>query len=124
MNLNLNYIVVYVNDLAKAKTFYTETLGMTALDAVSSPTFVTLRPAAGAMIGLQDKTAARVAPGREEQPGSVELSFEVEDVDATWQEWNDKGVKLLSEPMDLTQLRYFLAQDPEGHYLSVYRFKG
>jgi len=52
----------------------------------------------------------------------VELSFEVDDVDATWRRWKASGVELLSEPMDLPFGRYFIAKDPEGHYVSVYRF--
>jgi hypothetical protein len=39
----------------------------------------------GSMLALQDKAAARLVPGQEEQPGSVELSFEVEHVDGTWE---------------------------------------
>jgi predicted enzyme related to lactoylglutathione lyase len=120
--MNLNYVIVYVRDLNQMKAFYTDVLGLTALDTVSSPTFVTLRSEGGAMIGLQDKTASQLPPGREEQSGSVELSFAVDDVDATWQRWQAKGVELVAEPVDLPFGRYCLAKDPEGHYLSAYRF--
>ncbi len=120
--MNLNYVIVYVRDLDKAKAFYTEALGLIAVEDLSGPAFVTLRPAGGSMIGLQDKTASRLPPGREEQPGSVELSFEVDDVDGTWQRWKEKGVELVTDPMDLPFGRYFMAKDPEGHYLSAYRF--
>jgi len=52
----------------------------------------------------------------------VELSFAVEDVDATWTRWHKNGVTMLTEVMEMPFGRYFLAQDPEGHFLSVYRF--
>jgi len=120
--MNLNYVIVYARDLNQMKAFYTDVLGLTALDAVSSPTFVTLRGEGGALVGLQDKAAARVAAGQEEHAGNVELSFEVADVDATWQRWQAKGVELVAEPVDLPFGRYCLAKDPEGHYLSAYRF--
>jgi predicted enzyme related to lactoylglutathione lyase len=120
--MNLNYVILYVRDLDKAKVFYTEALGLTVLEAASGPTFVTLRSAGGAMLGLQDKTASRLPPAREEQPGSAELSFEVDDVDGTWQRWKEKNVEIVTDPMDLPFGRYFLAKDPEGHYLSAYRF--
>lgn len=120
--MNLNYAIVYVRDLDKAKAFYTETLGLTVVEALSGPTFVTLRPADGAMIGLQDSAASRLPPGREDRPGSVELSFAVDDVDGTWKRWKEKGVEFVIDPSDLPFGRYFLAKDPEGHYLSVYRF--
>jgi predicted enzyme related to lactoylglutathione lyase len=52
----------------------------------------------------------------------MELSFEVDDVDGTWRRWQALGVELVGEPVDLSFGRYFMAKDPEGHYLSVYRF--
>jgi predicted enzyme related to lactoylglutathione lyase len=120
--MNLGFVVLYVQDLAKVQAFYTEVLGLAVVEAVSSPTFVTLRPAEGSLLALQDKAAARFPPKEETRPGSVELSFAVEDVDGTWHRWQEQGVELLGEPVDLSFGRYFMAKDPEGHYLSVYRF--
>jgi predicted enzyme related to lactoylglutathione lyase len=119
--MNLNFIVVYTQDMEQAKAFYTDALGMSVVDALSSRTFVTLRAENGAMIGLQAKSASKLPPARE-KGGSVELSFEVEDVDATWARWMAKGVEAVAEPIDLPFGRYCLAKDPEGHYLSAYRF--
>lgn len=120
--MDLGFVILYVRDMEKVKAFYTETLGLTVVEEVSSPNFVTLRPAGGSLIALQDKAAARFPPKDEEQAGSVELSFAVDDVDGTWRHWKDLGVEMVSEPMDLPFGRYFMARDPEGHYLSVYRF--
>lgn len=121
--MNLGFVILYVRDMDKAKAFYTEVLGLTVLEEVSSPTFVTLRSAggSGSMIALQDKTTARLPPRLEEQPGSVELSFEVDDIDGTWKLWKEKGAELVTDPMGLPFGRYFMAKDPEGHYLSAYR---
>jgi predicted enzyme related to lactoylglutathione lyase len=120
--MNLGFIVLYVDDIEKSKAFYTDLVGMTVVEAISSPTFVTLRPEGGSFVALQDKAAAKFPPKDETQSGSVELSFEVSDVDATWKRWKDQGVDCVSEPTDLPFGRYFLAKDPEGHYVSVYRF--
>jgi predicted enzyme related to lactoylglutathione lyase len=120
--MNLGFVVLYVGDMAKVKAFYAEVLGMTVVEAVSSPTFVTLQCDGGSLLALQDKAAALMAPAREDQPGSVELSFEVEDVDETWRRWKEQGVTVVADPVDLPFGRYFLAQDPEGHFLSAYRF--
>jgi predicted enzyme related to lactoylglutathione lyase len=120
--MNLGFVVLYVRDLEKAKAFYTDTLGLSVVEAVSGPSFVALRGSGGSFIALQDKAAAQFPPRAEEQPGSVELSFEVDDVDGTWARWKEQGVAMLTEPVDLPFGRYFMAQDPEGHYLSVYRF--
>jgi predicted enzyme related to lactoylglutathione lyase len=120
--MNLNYIIMYVQDINKVKAFYTDVLGMSVVEAASGPNFVTLRSSGGALIGLQDKTTSQLPPKHEQQAGSVELSFEVDDVDATWKHWKECGVELISEPVNLPFGRYFLAKDPEGHYLSAYRF--
>ncbi|MEO8612985.1 MAG: VOC family protein [Chloroflexota bacterium] len=119
--MNLNYIILYVQDINKLKTFYTDVLGMEVVEAGSSPTFVTLCLPEGARIGLQDKSTSKLPPAQE-KAGSVELSFAVDDVDTTWKHWQEKGVELVSDPVDLPFGRYFLAKDPEGHYLSAYRF--
>lgn len=120
--MNLGFVVLYVRDMEKSKAFYTDVLGLTVVEAVSGPNFVTLRPAGGSLIALQDKAAAKFPPALEEQSGSVELSFEVDDVDGTWKRWRDNGVEIVADPVDLPFGRYFLAKDHEGHYLSVYRF--
>jgi predicted enzyme related to lactoylglutathione lyase len=120
--MNLGYVILYVRDMNKAKAFYTDVLGMTVVDAASGPNFVTLRFASGSLIGLQDKAAALLPPRHETHAGTVELSFEVDDVDFTWQNWKDQGIEMLTEPMNLPFGRYFMAKDPDGHYLSVYRF--
>ena len=120
--MNLGFVVLYVHDMAKVQAFYTEILGLSVVEAVSGPNFVTLRPTGGSLLALQDKTAARFPPREETQPGSVELSFEVDDVDETWRRWRAQGVTIAADPVDLPFGRYFLAQDPEGHWLSAYRF--
>ena len=120
--MNLGFVVLYVRDMEKAKAFYTDILGLTVVDAVSGPNFVALRSDGGSLVALQDKKASLFPPGQEEQPGSIELSFEVDDVDATWNRWKEQGVALVSEPVDLPFGRYCMVKDPDGHYLSAYRF--
>ena len=119
--MNLGYVILYVRDLDKAKTFYTDTLGLTVVEAHSGPAFVSLRTANGSWIALQDKAAGQFPP-KDEQPGAVELSFEAEDVDGTYRQWKAAGVEIVAEPMDMPFGRYFMAKDPEGYHLSVYRF--
>jgi len=120
--MNLNYVILYVRDLGKSTAFYTETLGMKVINAHSGPTFVTVSPADGAWIGLQDKVSSKLPPQYEERPGTVEVSFAVDDVDGIWKQWKEKGVEMITVPIDLPFGRYFMAKDPDGHYLSAYRF--
>lgn len=119
--MNLGFVILYIRDMDKAKAFYTETLGLPVVEELSGPAFVALRPSGGSLLALQDATAARLPPKNETQPGSVELSFAVDDVDATWHHWKEKGVEIVTDPTDMPFGRYFMARDPEGHYLSAYR---
>ena len=119
--MNLGFVILYVDDVEKTKAFYTDLVGMSVLEELSGPHFVTLRPSGGSLIALQDNATAQFPPKDEKQSGGVELSFAVDDVDATWRRWKESGVELLSEPMDLPFGRYFIAKDPEGHYVSIYR---
>lgn len=119
--MNLGFVILYVNDVEQMKAFYTDLLDMSVVEEVSGPHFVTLRASGGSLVALQDNATAQLPPKDETQPGGVELSFEADDVDATWRRWKESDVELLSEPMDLPFGRYFIAKDPEGHYVSVYR---
>lgn len=119
MSYRLDIVNLFVRDMQGAKAFYTETLGLPVIEEMSDTNFVALRPAAGSPITLQD--AATLPPGVVVQPGGMELGLAVDDVDAVWREWTAKGVRPLSEPMDLPFGRTFLASDPEGHLLRVCR---
>lgn len=119
--MNLGFVILYVRDMGNMKAFYAEALGMTVVEEVSGPNFVALRSGGGSLLALQDKAASVLPPGKEIQPGSVELSFEVDDVDTTWQRWKEMSVEIVTDPTDMPFGRYFMARDPEGHYLSAYR---
>lgn len=119
--MNLGFVILYVRDMAASRAFYTDVLGLTEVAEVSGPHFVTLRGDGGSLVSLQDKATAQFPPKDEAGNGGVELSFAVDDVDGTWRRWQTRGVTLVTEPMDLPFGRYFMARDPEGYYLSVYR---
>jgi predicted enzyme related to lactoylglutathione lyase len=119
MNHTFGMLSLYVSDVEKAKAFYTEFLGMKFLADFSSPTFVLLRPTEGTQIALQPLSA--LPPGASAQPGGFEVNLEVEDVDAAWQEWQAKGIEVLTEVSDMGAGRWFRAKDTEGHVLSVYQ---
>lgn len=119
MNHTFGMLGLYVQDVEKAKDFYTEFLGMKLIPEFSSPSFVFLQPREGTPIALQD--VAALPPGVPAQPGGFELNLEVEDVDAAWQEWKAKGVEVLTEVTDMGAGRFFRAKDPEGHVLSVFQ---
>lgn len=119
--MNLGFVILYVSDVAASKAFYTDVLGLTEVAEVSGPNFVTLRGEGGSLLSLQNRATAQFPPKDEPGNGGVELSFASDDVDGTWRRWQARGVTLVTEPLDLPFGRYFMARDPEGYYLSVYR---
>ncbi len=119
MHYALGIVSLYVRDLDRARAFYTETLGLPEVPEFSGPRFIALRPARGSLLAVQD--AATVPPELAGAPGGCELGLEVDDVDAVWRDWPARGVRILSESVDRPFGRTFLARDPEGHLLNVYR---
>lgn len=133
MNYRLAIVTLFVRDIATARDFYVDKLGFEVVENASSDDFITLSTAGPGLIGLQaisggnqreskdlpDTTAELGVTGA---PGSVEVGFEVDDVDAVYRDWQAKGVNLTSEPSDLSFGRGFDARDPEGHRLSVFKF--
>src|SRR5262245_49863922 len=125
MNSKLGITIIYVRDIQKMSRFYTETLGLSVVKEQTAETFVTLS-AGGTWLALADVAGPWVSrklhllPAQGETtlvPVGIELSFEVDDVDATWREWQAKGVPTLAAPQDFPFGRAFDAQDPEGHLL-------
>lgn len=117
--MKLGIIILYVRDMAKAKKFYTETVGLTIDPEQSGPVFTALRFDNGFMLALEDVSI--LPPGQAKEAGSVEIGIEVDNVDSLWTQWKAKGVEMVTDPADAPFGRNFLAKDPDGHYLTVYR---
>lgn len=117
--MNLSIVALYVQDMDRARQFYTQIIGIPVFEPLSSPVFVALRPSSGSMIALQH--ASTVPANLLKPAGGFELSFEVEDVDQVFDQWKSAGVKIITSPEDKPFGRVFTAQDPDDHLLSVYR---
>ena len=116
MSYKLGIVILSVRDLPRAKAFYTETLGQPELPEMSDDHFIVVALDNGCLIGLSP-----LAPGETGRPGVVELGLEVADVDATWREWQAKGLTGMTDPSDTPFGRSFDAHDPDGNPLSIYQ---
>lgn len=115
--MKLGVVILYVRDMARARKFYTDVVGLPVNEQVSTPDFTMLEPE-GSQLGLQDiKT---LPAGQAKEPGGVEVAFKLDGVDAIWQRWKKAGAEIVSDPATMPFGRYFVAKDPEGHYVSVY----
>jgi catechol 2,3-dioxygenase-like lactoylglutathione lyase family enzyme len=110
-----NYLGIVVNELEKATAFYRDTLGLAVDEAESIPGFYTqFKLDGGAILSLQANT--EIPNGAPYEPALL-----VDNVDATFADWRQKGVDLLEEPNDKPFGRTFLFRTPDGHVLRAYQ---
>ena len=113
----LSLVSLFVEDPLKSAVFYSRILGMEP--AEQSATFVLFVLPKGVMLGLwSPKTAA---PDVVAKAGSSEISFHEESVDKVYEEWVKLGVSIAQAPTDMDFGRTFLALDPDGHRIRIYR---
>jgi predicted enzyme related to lactoylglutathione lyase len=117
MSSRLVLVSRYAHDLARLQEFYTDLLGMEVVPQFTGPDFAFLRSAGGTPIAL--RAASSLPPGTPAAPGATKLSFDVDDLDATYADWKAKGVEIGGEIADVGAGRVFLARDPEGHTIGV-----
>jgi len=115
--MKMGFVILQVKDMDRAKKFYTEVVGLPVVEEQSAPTFTVLAPE-GSLLALQDVTT--VPAGLAKEPGSVEIAFNQDGVDSIYQRWKKAGAEIVSEPETKPFGRYFLAKDPDGHYVDVY----
>ena len=114
----VNFILVYVDDVAKSEAFYASILGRPAVE--SSATFAMLPAGAGLMLGLWKRDGVRPPANA---PGGGEFAFTAEsnaEVDALCAAWRDKGVRIALEPTAMDFGYTFVALDPDGQRLRVF----
>ena len=113
----LSLVSLFVQDPLKSAVFYSRILGIQPVE--QSATFVLFVLPKEVMLGLwSPKTAA---PDVTAKAGSSEISFQEENVDALYEEWVKLGVPMAQIPTDMDFGRTFLALDPDGHRIRVYR---
>jgi catechol 2,3-dioxygenase-like lactoylglutathione lyase family enzyme len=117
--LNPNFMLFFVDSPAASAAFYGNLFGLEPLEA--SPTFALFALSSGLMLGLWSRHTAEPRPGA--QAGGTELGLTVNDsaaVDATYADWEGRGLAILQPPVDLDFGRTFVALDPDGHRLRVF----
>jgi predicted enzyme related to lactoylglutathione lyase len=109
---DLNFVILHVRDVAAARTFYTNALELAV--AAENPTFVQLQAAGGATLALQhDELAAPT--------GTIELWWQMQDVDSACAQLQARGVEIVSGPADQPFGRTLSIKDPEGNVLAMYQ---
>lgn len=120
----ISAITLFVEDLDAAKKFYREVFGLpVAFEDSESAVF----KFSNTLINLLRSTAAHglIAPaevGSREAGARLQLTIEVDDVDAMCAELISRGVELLNGPMDRPWgIRTASFKDPAGHIWEIAR---
>jgi catechol 2,3-dioxygenase-like lactoylglutathione lyase family enzyme len=114
---NLALTILLVADPARSAEFYRSILGAEPVE--QSPTFAMFALPSGASIGLW--SSKTVEPAIAGSAGAAELCFMEDDVDGVHANWAARGIPMAQTPTDLDFGRTFVALDPDGHRVRVFR---
>jgi predicted enzyme related to lactoylglutathione lyase len=116
---DFNFVILYVDSPPASGSFYADLLGKAPVEA--SPTFVMFALDSGVMLGLWSRHTVEPAAT---PVGGGEIAVTVDDVDAVHADWSNRGLRIVLEPTDMDFGRTFVALDPDGHRLRVFRPAG
>ncbi|MCH9691691.1 MAG: VOC family protein [Gammaproteobacteria bacterium] len=114
----LNSFVLYVQDIARSKKFYSQILECEIQEL--SPSFLSI-PLGDSTITL--KQFDQVSPPANTTGGGTELSLLTKDADALnqlFKRWKTMGVKIIQEPIEQIFGQTFVAADPDGHRIRLF----
>lgn len=116
-NPSLGFVLLFVANPQKSSLFYQDILGIKPIE--ESPTFVMFALPNGVMLGLWSKYTAE--PRVEASAGAMDICFAADDVDAMFEAWGKKHVTMAQKPTDMDFGRTFVALDPDGHRIRIYK---
>ena len=118
-NLKLDLIIHFVANPLESAHFYKQLFSQEPIE--QSPTFALFELPSGIQLGLWSNKTAE--PTVINKPGGSEICFKEENVDAVYEEWLKLDVSIAQPPTDMDFGRTFVALDPDGHRIRVYKLK-
>ena len=118
MLLGLNFVMIHVNDIEEARTFYTEKFGLEIED--QAPDFLQFKQPMGhgATFALSHEPSIQPGQGKD-----IEVWWFVDNADATYAALTDKGVEIAHERKDEPFGRTFAIKDPPGNTLYLLQLR-
>lgn len=113
----LGFVLLFVKNPIDSGQFYTKFLGIEPIE--QSPTFVSFMLQNGVLLGLWSRFTAE--PAVQAAAGASEICFSVENIDELYESWGKMGITILQKPTDMDFGRSFVAIDPDGHRIRVYK---
>jgi lactoylglutathione lyase len=120
-HMRAHHIAIYTRDLVRLEAFYTQVLGFPAVRRWDSAGIVFV-DAGGLWLELtrQDAPDDGTLPRALDQGvGINHLALQVDDVDRSFQELVEQGVRVLSAPLDYENMRVAFLADPDGNVLEL-----
>ena len=108
----LDFVLLYVRDVAAERDFYVEKMGL-ELEGESAA-FVQFLPQGGASFAL-------IKGEHPTSTATIELWWQTADVDGTYARLKDRGVEIASEPEDKPFGRTLSIKDLEGNTLNFFQ---
>jgi catechol 2,3-dioxygenase-like lactoylglutathione lyase family enzyme len=115
-----NYVLLFVDNPLASAAFYASIFDCEPLEA--SPTFALFALSSGVRLGLWSRYDAE--PPVIGRGGGSELGIPVADdqaLHALYADWKERGLAIMQPPTDMDFGRTFVALDPDGHRLRVFR---
>ena len=108
----LTYAIVTTQDVPRARRFFTEKLGLGTEDDQGDffSQFTTRDGTLWAVMQAPEHAA----------PNGAELYLSVDDVDAAYRTWKERGVEMVTEPHDEPFGRTFAFRDADGRVMHAY----
>jgi len=107
----LTYVILETPDVPRARRFFTEQLGLVTEEDMGD---------VFSQFATRDGTLWAVAQGEAPAgPSGVRLYLKVDDVDAAYEAWRERGVEMVTAPHDRPFGRTFAFRDADGRTLHV-----
>ncbi len=115
----INFILLYVEDVARSAAFYTRLLEKPVVE--SSPNFAMIPAGSNLMLGLWRR--GEVEPEASGAPGGSEIAVALPDdaaVDAAHARWAAQDVRIAQTPTRMDFGYTFVGLDPDGHRVRAF----
>lgn len=109
--------ILVCSNLARSRAFYRDVLEL-RVNADASPDWVDFDLGEGQRLGLHPASETLAV-----RPGSLQLGFQVENVDAFITDARTTGVRVLQDPYDQSFGRVAVIADPDGYVIQVFSAK-
>lgn len=110
----LAYVAYPVEDMARARKFYEEIFGL-AVETEFGDEFVEYAIGDGTTLSLGKMD------GWKPSADGPSVAFEMEDFDAALARFKEKGVQIVTEPMEFPNCRMCIVRDSEGNQVIVHK---